>query len=368
MAEHAPARPAPGSPLRVTIVLPGVALHPVGGYKVVYQYANHLAAAGHHVAVLHLRPGKPGDRGRSTLRRTAVRTAYALARHRRPGWFPLDRRVTVLNGATQDPALVPASDVVVATSVRTAHFVDRVSRATSARGYYFLQHYEDFTAPATLVDETWRLPLRKIAVAEWLAAHARTLGEDAVVVPNAPDLDRFVPGAPIGERDRAVVAMVSDQTWKRTDLVTQVMAGLATAAPGTRLTTFGTCARPAGLPSHVDHVRDPAPEVLAGLYRQARVYLCASDYEGFGLPVAEAMASGTGVVSTDNGGVRSFAGDAVRYAPVGDGPSLLARTLELLADEDLCAATADAGCTSIRAYGVDDAARAFERCLVDDLR
>lgn len=351
--------------MRVTFVLPGIALRPVGGYKVVYQYAGHLAARGHDVTVLQLRPAKPGDARRNLLHRAALRSVYRLARGRRPRWFDLDRRVTVLNAAVQAAGLVPPSDVLVATSVRTAHFVERVSRATSARGVYFLQHYEDFTAPAEFVDATWRLPLRKIAVADWLAVRANRLGEDAVVVPNAPDLERFVPGPPVGERTAGVLAMVSDQPWKRSDLVADVMAAVAQARPDTELRTFGTCARPSDLPPQVHHVRDPSPAQLAELYRSARVFVCASDDEGFGLPVAEAMASRTAVVSTDNGGVRSFAGSAVRYAPVGDGAALTARTLELLRDGDLCAAVADAGHAQVTGYGVADAARAFEDALTD---
>ncbi|WP_146904291.1 glycosyltransferase family 4 protein [Cellulomonas aerilata] len=349
----------------MTFVLPGVALHPVGGYKVVYQYANHLVGAGHDVTVLHLRPDKPGDAGRHPLRRSALRAAYRLARSRRPTWFSLDRRIAVVNAATQSPRLVPGSDVIVATSVRTAHFVASVSSATSARGYYFLQHYEDFTAPAAVVDATWRLPLRKIAVAEWLAVRARELGVEAVVVPNAPDLGLFVRGEPIAARPHAVVAMVSDQVWKRTDLVADAMRTLAQASPGAQLLTFGTCTRPAVLPPEVRHVRTPTPAQLTALYQSARVFVCASDYEGFGLPVAEAMASGAAVVSTDNGGVRSFAGDTIVYAPVGDGRALAARTLELLADEDACTAKADAGHEKIMSYGLSEAASCFERCLAD---
>lgn len=353
--------------MRVTFVLPGFALRPVGGYKVVYQYADHLAARGHHVTVLQMRPTKPWDASRSRLHRAALRSVYRLARGRRPGWFDLDRRVAVLNAAVQAPGLVPPSDVLVATSVGTAHFVDRVSRATSARGVYFLQHYEDFTTPAELVDETWRLPLHKIAVADWLAVHANELGENAVVVPNAPDLGRFVPGPPVDERTDGVLAMVSDQQWKRSDLVAEVMAAVAQALPETELRTFGTCARPSDLPPQVQHVRDPSQAQLAELYRSARVFICASDYEGFGLPVAEAMASRTAVVSTDNGGVRSFAGAAVRYAPVGDGAALTARTLDLLHDVALCAAVADAGHAQVTGYGVADAAQAFEDALTDAL-
>ncbi len=51
-------------------------------------------------------------------------------------------------------------------------------------------------------------------------------------------------------------------------------------------------------------------EELAELYRGAACLLFPSRYEGFGLPVVEAMASGTPVVATDDPAVREVAGDA----------------------------------------------------------
>ncbi|HEY6962603.1 MAG TPA: glycosyltransferase family 1 protein [Gaiellaceae bacterium] len=56
-------------------------------------------------------------------------------------------------------------------------------------------------------------------------------------------------------------------------------------------------------------------EELARLYRDAEALVFPSRYEGFGLPVVEAMASGTPVVATDDAAVREVAGDAALYAP-----------------------------------------------------
>ena len=53
---------------------------------------------------------------------------------------------------------------------------------------------------------------------------------------------------------------------------------------------------------------------LAELYRGAAVLLQTSRYEGFGLPLLEAMASGTPVVSVDEPALREVGGDAPIYA------------------------------------------------------
>jgi glycosyltransferase involved in cell wall biosynthesis len=68
-------------------------------------------------------------------------------------------------------------------------------------------------------------------------------------------------------------------------------------------------------------------EELATLYRGAACLVLPSRYEGFGLPVIEAMASGTPVVATAEGAISEVAGDAAILVEPGD-PSALAAGIE----------------------------------------
>jgi glycosyltransferase involved in cell wall biosynthesis len=65
-----------------------------------------------------------------------------------------------------------------------------------------------------------------------------------------------------------------------------------------------------GLTGRVERVGHVEREQLATLYRSASCLVFPSRYEGFGLPVLEAMASGTPVVATPSSSIPEVAGDA----------------------------------------------------------
>ena len=66
---------------------------------------------------------------------------------------------------------------------------------------------------------------------------------------------------------------------------------------------------------------------LADLYRGAAALVLPSRFEGFGLPVLEAMASGTPVIAADEPALREVAGDAAIYAEDGDFAAAARRAL-----------------------------------------
>lgn len=74
---------------------------------------------------------------------------------------------------------------------------------------------------------------------------------------------------------------------------------------------------------------------LDDLYAAARVFAYPSIYEGFGLPVLEAMSAALPVVTSDDPAIVEVAGDAAVHAPVGDAPGTAAAIGRVWHDEEL---------------------------------
>ena len=102
------------------------------------------------------------------------------------------------------------------------------------------------------------------------------------------------------------------------------------------------------------HVPD---DDLPGLYREAALFAYPSLFEGFGLPVLEAMAAGTAVVTSNVSSLPEVGGDAVRYADPLDVGSIRNALADVLHDPRKRARLAAAGRERARLFSWERTAR-----------
>ena len=184
-----------------------------------------------------------------------------------------------------------------------------------------------------------RRACRLVTVSEFARGElAELLGVDAVVIPGGVD-ERFEPGADPEPARRALglarpyVLCVASHT-ARKNLAALAPAARALAADGVEVVVAGghrpQFAREQGLDAvrMLGHVEDA---LLPGLYAGAEAFALPSLYEGFGLPVLEAMASGTPVVAAATTALPETCGGAAMLVEP-DGEAFAAALTALLRD------------------------------------
>jgi glycosyltransferase involved in cell wall biosynthesis len=175
------------------------------------------------------------------------------------------------------------------------------------------------------------------AVREELIARGVVSADRASVVPNGVHPSRSAdPDPPADDAAAALLGPPSGPmvellhvgstiARKRIDLLLRMAAALDTDVP-VRLIRVGgpltkeqrTLADELGVTSRIVTLPFLTEPVLSAVYRRAALVLLPSEREGFGLPIVEALASGTPVVATDLLVLRETGGDAVTYCPLGD--------------------------------------------------
>ena len=87
--------------------------------------------------------------------------------------------------------------------------------------------------------------------------------------------------------------------------------------------------------AHIRVIRGVSDTTLSALYHRAVALVAASHYEGFGIPLVEAMACGCPVLATNVSSFPEVAGDAALLVPPGDDPALAAGMVRMLQEPAL---------------------------------
>ncbi len=289
--------------MKITFLLPYNAVG--GGTRVVALYARKLTERGHEVHVVSQPFSAPGG-VKHRLKRMLGR-APALVRPPRSTLLDFlgERHHVLTRPGPPHPENVPDADVIIATWWETAEWAAALPPG-KGRKFYLLQGYEVFPhLPVERVIATYSLPLKKIAVSDYIRSEIETNhGATGIsVVHNAVDLAQFQ--APARARNRALTVgyLYSPGTMKRSWLAIDALKAAKAQVPDLRAVLFG--ARPVAaetpLPDWAEFEKSPAQSRIPEIYASCDLWLFTSDNEGFGLPILEAMACRTPVLATAAG-------------------------------------------------------------------
>jgi glycosyltransferase involved in cell wall biosynthesis len=201
------------------------------------------------------------------------------------------------------------------------------------------------------------------AAREDLVRAAGAPRERVVVTPNGVDPIFFEARASEGPRAPYLLAVGTFEPRKNLALLLEVLRILRREGRDLALLIAGRQAWTHSLP-----VGDLAPHVkllgtvpdaeLASLYAGAACFVMPSLHEGFGLPLAEAMAAGVPAVASDIPALREVGGEAVRYADPLDAESFVRAIRAALDDREGSQLRAAAARGRARRFRWEDTARA----------
>lgn len=346
--------------MKVTFLLPQYSDHPVGGFKVVFEYANHLSRKGHEVAIVYPRRLKrfalncAHETPRTRLRRYKVELTYFLKKPK-IRWFSLDDKIKLIKAPDLEAPYIPDADVVFATAWQTSEYVSDYPPEKGAK-FYLVMDFAPWLGPSIDLERTWRTPLKKIAISNWLAELVLLAGanpEDVMAIPPGIDHARFRLMNHIRGRPKRAIMLYSPRAYKRSQLGVSTLHKCKEIVPDLEASLFGPVRkRPKGLPRWIEYYGAISESQLVKLYNSASICLCSSVAEGFALPPAEAMACGCAVVSTDCGGNRDYALDekTALVSEPDDLASLVSNALRLLADDELRVRVARGGCERMKDF------------------
>jgi glycosyltransferase involved in cell wall biosynthesis len=353
--------------VKITFVLAQADLS--GGVRVVSIYAERLKRRGHEVLIV-ARPSRAPtlrEKARSAL---TGRALPAAARTGPSHLDDLDVDVHFIDAhRPMRPGDVPESDVVIATWWETAEWVEAMPESKGAKAY-FLQHYEVHAGqPVARVERTWRAPMHKITISQWLVDLARDhFGDTSVsLVPNSVDLQQFS-APPRGKQAVPTVGvMYSVVPFKACEVSLKAVELASRVVPKLRLVAFGTSdpAPEMPMPAGSEFRKQPPQEVLREIYGKCDAWLFSSRSEGFGLPLLEAMACRTPVIATPAGAAPDVCAGGGGILVPRDDPAAMARAIEkvvAMSDPAWRDMSAKAHATASR-YTWEDATTLFEAAL-----
>ena len=329
--------------MRVALDVSAVPIHVAGAGRYVVEIARRLPAAGVDLALVSRRDDR--DRWRSWSPDASVeplvptsRVSRLLFEAWRLGTTSVAREATVWHGPHYTMPRRGSTPTVV--TVHDLTFFTHPQYHESAKAAFFRRAILYASSHAQVL----------VCVSEFTARQLREIVSDPppiVVAPHGVDLERFHPGVPATPEAPFLLFLGTIEPRKGLDTLLEAFAHVARDVPDLELWLAGQ----AGWADEaVRRLVDEHParqrirrlgfvedDALPSLLARARAVVYPSRVEGFGLPVLEAMACGSVVVTSSGTVMEEIAGGAALVCPPGDAAALAA-TLE-------------------RAINLDDAAR-----------
>ncbi|WP_277294587.1 glycosyltransferase family 4 protein [Streptococcus hyointestinalis] len=353
--------------MKVTFCLPEISQVPMGGYKIIFEYANRLQERGHEVAIVFL---THNVWSRLTSNNKIKSIVGRIRGRNEPSWFYLNPAIKKIMTPYLDGREFPDADFIFATAVTTAQIVkDLPSRC--GKKCYFIQDFETFILPEDKVVETYQYDFLNFTVSNWLSDIVGVYTSNKpICLPNPIDTENFRVITPINERNPHTLGMLYHEgEHKGIPYALEAIDIVKKKYNDVVVNIFGVPNRPATLPDYFKYIQNANQKDLLKLYNETSIFVCATIDEGFGLTGAESMACGCALVSTAYNGVFEYAENGVNalLSPVRDSEALAENIIKLIENESCRQSLAQKASEMIRERSWDKTIQKLEIVLAREL-
>lgn len=340
--------------MKICFILPGFTRTPIGGYKIVYEYANRLSTSGNQVSLVFLNNEKMKQFGFPEFIRIIFVNIFTQIE---PKWFLLNKNIKKISGQNNNfIKKVNNYDVVFATGIQTVELVK--NNFGNAKKIYFIQGYENWGVTEEYLHNTYKYGFTNITVSRWLKEIVDVYSEKSSYLLKNP-IDTTIYQRKVNQKDRTpytIGLLYHTEKIKGVRYALAAIYKLKEKYSNLSVEMFGMFPEPKNLPEWIHYKRGATQKETVNIYNKVQVFLCASIEEGYGLTGLEAMACGACLVSTSYKGVLEYAenGYNALLSPVKDIDMLIKHVSELFENQRERIRLSNNGVESVKIYSWDE--------------
>jgi glycosyltransferase involved in cell wall biosynthesis len=356
--------------LKINLFIPFVTQ--TGGIAVVAEYYLQLTKLGHSVRIYY--PMIPYSQffseDYSTLKILFIISKYFIKKL----FLPVKRLTWYHESVSVKPVVlfknvfIRNADISVATAWPTAYDVNRLS-PKKGKKFYLVQGFEVWAGKKNDVLATYQFPLNMVTISPWLTNQLRQIGCTRIVdeVFNGVRLDKFYP-APKKSDSISILLICSEIELKGTREAISAIEQLTIEFPDLNIIMFGMIEKPhINIP--VTYYKNPTHEQILSCYQNANIFISPSHFEGWGLPIMEAMACKCAVLATRTGCIPLIYNGKNLVIIRSQSPQSIVRGCKLLildsARRERCA---EEGYKSILNFNWETSAKKLETLFLDSVQ
>lgn len=356
---------------KICFLLPGKIDKPVGGHKIIYEYANRLSADGYEVSVINniFIPSKLNAaleflRYIHGILRMIFR--WCCQKNTCQKWFHLNADIQEKTIWSFSKRWMPQSDIYIATAAVIAHYLEEYDIEENNK-VYFIQGYENWNLTEDELKKTYHINCKKIVVSKWLGDILKREGVDFSIVPNGFDFTEYHCDISITNKNKHTISMLFHKHFsKNCDMGFRALDIVKRQIPELHVNLFGVYEAPPNLPDWYSYYKSPDNSIHNRINNESAIYIAPSSIEGWGLTVGEAMMCGQAVACTDTKGYLEMAVDGVNalVSPINDEKALADNIIRLILDDELRYRIAGNGLKDIASFSIENSYCNFKKVLL----